>query len=112
MALVGVAGIDVGDDFRLLPDAHVGELGLLEIRRDVELAERDDRQQRLADLHAIADVSSLVGHDAGERRRQLGIVEIELGRFQSRFGLLDDRTVVARMVVGIAIPSAASAWVS
>jgi len=30
----------------------------------------------------------------------LGVAEIELGGFQSGFGLLDDWTVVARLVVG------------
>ena len=85
VALIGVAGINVGDDLRLLADAHVGELGLLEIRHDVEIAERNDRHQRLAELDAIADVSALMRHDAGERRREFGIGEIELGRFQSGF---------------------------
>ncbi len=101
MTLIRVAGIDVGDDLRLLTDAHVGELGLLEIRREVQLAERDDRQQRLSDLHPISHVGRLVSDDAGERRRNLRVAEIELGGFQSGFGLLDDWTIVARLVVGL-----------
>ena len=43
MTFINVAGIDVGLDLRLLPDANVGELRLFEICDDVEMLQREIR---------------------------------------------------------------------
>ncbi len=75
--LAGAEGID-RDLHRLArPDAL--ELGLLEIRVDVDLVERHDVAEPLAGLDVVAGIDHAVGEDAVHRRAHAGEFEIALG---------------------------------
>jgi hypothetical protein len=53
-----------------LADAHVLQLRLFQVGRDPHLVERNDRHQRRALRHALADLHIAPGDDAAHRRGQ------------------------------------------
>jgi hypothetical protein len=67
----------VEHDLRLLPDRHVGEVGLLEVGLQPRPAVGDQREQRRLRLDLLAELQLEIDDDAGARRLDLGIGKIE-----------------------------------
>src|SRR5579871_287828 len=86
-------GVDV--DVDRLAGAHPLEVGLLEVRLDPDRAVGDDRERGAADLDAAADLRQ-VARDAGLRRADLGVCEVELRALELGERGLDLRVAVDR----------------
>ncbi|MNO79779.1 hypothetical protein D3C76_709610 [compost metagenome] len=89
-----------------LADAHVLELGFLEVGVDPHLVQRDHRHQRRARLHALADLHGALGDVACHRRDQhrAGVVEVglaQLGRGRLHIGVGHDVGVVDQGAGGV-----------
>ncbi|MNO90314.1 hypothetical protein D3C76_818210 [compost metagenome] len=89
-----------------LADAHVLELGFLEVGVDPHLIQRDDRHQRRARLHALADLHGALGDVAGDRRddHRAGVVQVglaQLGGGCLDVGMGHDVGVVDQRAVGV-----------
>ena len=91
---------------RSSPTCIPAELGLLEVRFDIELVQGDDGHQLLADLQIVADLDPLVADDAVDGCLQGRMPEVDPGKLQRglRHGTLglrrgarriDDRDLVA-----------------
>ena len=94
-AVVGI-GVD-GDDRRLLPDLHVGEVGLLEVRLDPAVAGLDDGEHRRRGRDVLADLQPVrLRDDAGARRLDVGVGEVEL-----RLVALGERCLHHRVGLGV-----------
>ena len=72
----------------LVPDPDAGQLGFFEEAVDPERVLIDYRHLGFADARVIATVHVEVGDVAINRRYNLGALEIELGSFQLRQGVL------------------------
>ena len=68
---------------------HLRELGLFEIRDDPDIFLRNDRHQRLARLNDLAGLHGLLAHDAGDRRFDGGVFQIQARLIQRRLRQLN-----------------------
>jgi hypothetical protein len=91
VAAVLLAAVGIHGDRRGLARAQLDELVLLEVRGDPDVLERDDRQQRLAGLHDLAQLRRAFAHDTGDRRLDGGVLEVELRLSHRGLGLRDLR---------------------
>ena len=76
MELAAAEGIDFEGD--VLAGLHLGELGLLEVRGDPEIGQRNDGQEILPDAEIGAHLNVLLVDDAGGGGGDVGIAEVEL----------------------------------
>ena len=83
---------------RLLPDAHIGEVGLLEIGFEPGPSVGDVGEQGNLRLHLLAELQLEIDHDAGARRLDLGMAEIERGTVAQRLFLAYRGIAVGRPV--------------
>ena len=107
------AAIHVDIEIGSLADAQVGELRLLEIGVDPDIAERADRHQILANLNVIARINVPARDDAVNLRDdvtitkvQFGLSEIAVGDFEFSLGLLDSRSLgreLSKIAVDVAL---------
>ena len=91
MRLVAPAPIRVDGDDGPLPGTDLPELALLEVRRDPDVVEGHDGQQRLSGLDDLADLDRLLAHVTARGCLHGGIVQIEHGLGQGRPRLHDLR---------------------
>ncbi len=90
MAGVGeAAAIGVGSHCGLLADAHVAQLGFLQIGVDPHIVQRHYPHQRLAGRHALAELHRAPRHHAADRRRNGGAFIRQIGLAQLGRGQLD-----------------------
>ena len=85
--LAGVAhvvAVQVGGEFDRLAEAHLRELGFLEVRVHPHLFQRHHGYQRGAGLHALAELHAALGDVAGNRRDDRAALQIEIRLAQLR----------------------------
>src|ERR1700758_4436851 len=74
-----IAASSVHVYFRWLPGLHVTKLCLLEICRDPDVVDIDDRHKRLPWLNVLADLGSAVPDNTMHRSDDLGVLHIQFG---------------------------------
>ena len=81
-----IAAVEVGMHFDRLADAHLGQLGFLEVGFHPDLFQRHDGHQRRARLHALAQLHLALGDVAGHRRDDRRALQVQIGLAQLRSG--------------------------
>ncbi|MNN68853.1 hypothetical protein D3C81_1845920 [compost metagenome] len=69
-AVLDAAAVQVGFDLDRLANAHIAQLGFLEVGVDPQLIQRNHRHQRGTRLHALAELYRTLGHVTGDRCNQ------------------------------------------
>ncbi|MNZ47321.1 hypothetical protein D3C78_650360 [compost metagenome] len=112
-AVLDVAAVQVGNNIHRLANAHVAQLGFLEVGVDPQLVQGDHRHGRGARLQALAQLHGALGHVARDRRHQggAGVVQIGLAQFSGsghhlgvrrHHGVIDQRGSGVELLPGIA----------
>ena len=89
MAAKDVVRQDIGDDRRRLSRRHMLELAFLEVGVHPEVMRRDDGDEIGAACDIGADLSGAIADIAVDRRANIGVAEVELGRVEIGLGLGD-----------------------
>src|SRR5207302_2971686 len=76
-------GVDVDGD--RLADFHLTKLGLFEVGRDPDVVERDDLHQFLAGGDVLSDFDGAIADDAGNRRCDFRVLQIQLSLIEVGF---------------------------
>ncbi|MOA38594.1 hypothetical protein D3C78_1602920 [compost metagenome] len=85
-AVFDAAAVQVCLDLHRLADAHVTQLGFLEVGVDPQLIQGNHRHQRGTRLHALAKLYRTLGHVTGHRRNQGAAGVVQVGLTQLRGG--------------------------
>ncbi len=106
------AAVDVGGQFRRLADAHLAQLGFLEVGIDPDLLQRHDGHQRRAGCGALAELGAAPRHLAGDRRRHAAAAQRQPGvahfrRRAQHAGMVRDGGVVDQHAVGLGLAAGA-----
>src|ERR1700728_4906211 len=88
---VEVAAICVHVNSRALPRSHVVHLCFFEVRRNVDLVERNQREQQVSWYDILSQMYGQLGDLAGDRRLDRGVSKIQLCLFPHRLGTFDGR---------------------